>query len=80
MIIIRTQDRTQILECNNIVLMQFSSKKIPETIEYTLIQDNTNETYYKLGHYSTMERVLEVINEIEKHIDLYTYVYDMPKE
>ena len=92
MVVIRTQDRKRLFECNDVELVQLECNGMHKLVE------NVNETdWVNLGTYATKERALEVLDEIEGvikngaetyiingHVDTssrtYGIFYQMPKE
>ena len=75
---VRNQSKTSLINCESFEV----------TDENEIVYGNPFDTYVILGEYSTKERCLEVLDEIEKHILNYTVknttyvpvVYQMPKE
>ena len=82
---IRSQDRAGILKCEKLYIQVFNG-------DFHIL----NENEFPLGIYGTRERALEVLNEIQKKINLInmghnfgspmidlknpTYIYEMPEE
>ena len=82
---IRSQDRAGILKCEKLYIQVFNG-------DFHIL----NENEFPLGIYETRERALEVLNEIQKKINLInmghnfgspmidlknpTYIYEMPEE
>ena len=82
---IRSQDRTQLATITGLILVDCQIRGF-----------TTTKDYYELGTYKTKERALEVLDEIQKKINLInlghdfgspmidldkpTYIYKMPKE
>ena len=85
---IHSQDKMKLVLVKNIVISVMSDSTWIEYKDY----DGT----FKLGEYKTKERALEVLDEIQKKINLInighdfgspmidlknpTYIYEMPKE
>ena len=93
MIVIRTQDRLGLIECENIQIL--------EDDNYMIINGTPFDEYVVLGEYATEQRALKVLDEIQLYIcrgfknsqDIYDVidnakkqlnrvydVYEMPKE
>ena len=77
---IRSQDRTTLIKSYEIYISEFAK-------ESYLIR--AKRTSHILGAYKTMERALEVLDEIQEmdfannlnvRLTTYGYVYEMPKE
>jgi len=89
---IRTQDKEMLVNCNNFRLDWMIYKEGTSPSKYNIINDNA----FLLGSYSTKERALEVLDEIQQKIlsancfigDGYAVekmppqivIYEMPKE
>ena len=75
---IRSQDRTTLIRSYEIYIAEYGKDS------YVV---RAKRTSHILGAYKTMERALEVLDEIRCHLvnindsrDSYFYVYEMPKE
>jgi hypothetical protein len=72
-LLIRSQDRLTLCKCNNIYIDD-------EFVSPYYIKDDT----LTLGKYSTIERALEVLDEIQNILetrnDVSQMVYEMPKD
>lgn len=74
---IRTQDRTTLRICENMEI----SKLDNGDMQRHGITEIKNNFKYTLGIYLTQARAIEVLNEIQKFIELDdTAVFEMPKE
>ncbi len=75
MIIIRTQDRMTLIKCKEVYAYELCV-----TDKETVYRLTDGENI--LGEYKTEERALEVLDEIEKHIECVygAVIYRMPKE
>ena len=83
---IRSQDKMKLVSNCNLY--------ISNEIRNEYVIEDLNNKYLKLGTYKTKERVLEILDEIEKYIEkqgqieidlqnggkYYGKVYEMPKE
>lgn len=90
---IRSQDRESIFKVKSIF---YSTNDENEHLIRSIIVDDVKNGIIKLGQYSTKERALEVLDEIQNKINLInlghdfgspmidlknpTYIYQMPKE
>ena len=55
---VRTQERRRLVDCKDI-----------EVLGDTVISNYDKDDYFKLGVYATHERALEVLDEIQEHIE-----------
>ena len=58
---IRTQDRKVLINVDNMYINQKDDK-------YSVIADYCNDNWFALGTYSSEERAIEVLDEIQKRI------------
>lgn len=86
---IRSQDKTNLISCRRITL-------IGPDKGVCLIVELTTDNYIELAEYKSKERAIEVLDEVEKKINLInlghdfgspmidlknpTYIYQMPNE
>lgn len=99
---IRSQDKTVLAKINNIFLEKSKSMILTEEDleeikdSYRIIAYIKNNKYFDLGTYKSKERAIEVLDEVEKKINLInlghdfgspmidlknpTYIYQMPEE
>lgn len=77
---IRSQNKDRIVKPNAVMVASFQ-----ELVSIHCYIDKDTNVW--LGNYSTKERALEVLDEIQCHLvnindvrDRYFYVYEMPKE
>ena len=74
---IRSQDRTKLVKSSYLSLF------LSDTTWFIYTDTCTGEPF-NIGKYSTKERALEVLDEIQNKLetldDVSTYVYEMPKE
>lgn len=71
---VRTQDGDKLILCDDFL-------KYLDTYIMAILNVNKNQIFQTLGVYSTKERVLEVLNEIEEAMNSgETNVYHMPKD
>lgn len=81
---IRSQDKMNLVQIKQISLNYQDNKQV--IANYAPEQYENSGCYYELlGTYKTKERALEVLDEIENIVkprmeQLYTFVYQMPKE
>lgn len=78
---IRSQDKTDLFKINRLKIREHSFEDGKK--EYFIL--NNNSIRDVVGVYKTKERALEVLDEIENIVkprmeQLYTFVYQMPKE
>lgn len=72
---IRSQDRKLLVKINRI-----------DVDGYRIQGNHSDIDYVTLGNYKNEERVLEILDEIQRYLviindsDNYFYVYEMPKE
>lgn len=77
---IRSQDRESIFKVKSIF---YSTNDENEHLIRSIIVDDVKNGIIKLGQYSTKERALEVLDEIQEILETRTVsqmVYEMPKE
>lgn len=80
---IRSQDRESIFKVKSIF---YSTNDENEHLIRSIIVDDVKNGIIKLGQYSTKERALEVLDEIDKYMSnavnngLNVAHYEMPKE
>lgn len=98
---IRSQDKEDLVECKNIGLAYLGKYGFVDKIgdierKKFYICEFTDTTHTTLGKYETEQRALEVLDEIQKKINLInlghdfgspmvdlknpSYIYEMPKE
>lgn len=63
---IRNQDRTALLDCDNFEIESYS-----ETHEVVTLNNRTNITV-DLGIYSSKEKAMKVLNDIESHLESHS--------
>lgn len=78
---IRSQDKETLIKCENVSIDN------ENYVLGNLVSDDNKSIcdYWRLGHYKTKERALEVLDEIQKYIllpntDNSAYIYIMPEE
>lgn len=77
---IRSQDKRNLKKINTEIYIKKGLSNYAEGDVYFIVSSGT-----ELGEYKTKERALEVLDEIENIVkprmeQLYTFVYQMPKE
>lgn len=69
---VRSQDKRKLLKCNDIAVEQnmIDQKEIIKFEGYKIVgYFDKNTEYEELGIYATKERALEVLDEINEHIE-----------
>lgn len=77
---IRSQDRTKIVKAPSIEIERVYKEETRKDTFYLCVDSS-----FWMGQYDTEERALEIINEIEATLKIFSksreiFVYEMPKE
>jgi hypothetical protein len=76
MIIVRTQDKTGLIECNMIYVSETSLYQ-----DVWRVMSCRWDDYDTLGHYETQEQCLKVLDKIHAHLNRFqtAVVFEMPQ-